>query len=106
MATEPANVIDITAEIVGERRQEWRDGFDVGVKQGTARVLNSDALCQLALGLKVHKALNEAMAEAAEQREKLLAHWKAEAQWWREEHDRVSADYTAFVKAMARRLGK
>lgn len=97
-------VVDVTTEMIGERREEYHAGFDSGLRQGATRVLQSDALGQLALSLRVHKALNEAMCDVAHQRETLLAHWKAEAQWWREEHDRVSAEYSAFVKEMARRL--
>lgn len=98
------SVRDVTLEILGERRQEWRDGFESGVKQGTTRVLQSDALAQIALELKVTRTFNDAMAEVAHQRERLLAHWKSEAQWWREEHDRVHAEYCAFVKDCARRF--
>lgn len=95
-------VTDVTTELLGERRQEWRDGFDSGIRAGTSRTLQSNALTQLALELTLYKS---ALA-VAEQRERLLAHWKSEAQWWREEHDRVSAEYTSFVKEMARRFAK
>lgn len=99
-------VTDVTVELIGERREEWRDGFDSGLREGGRRVMYSDTLQQLALELKVTRVMNEAMCEVAHQRERLLAHWKAEAQWWREEHDKVSAEYSAFVKEMARRFAK
>lgn len=99
-------VIDVTTELIGERRQEWREGYDSGIKQGVTRILQSDALAQLAFDFKVLRICSDAMAETAVQREKLLAHWKAEAQWWREEHDKVHAEYCAFVKEVARRFGK
>lgn len=93
-------IVDVTTELIGERREEWRDGFDSGMKQGTSRVLQSSAVEQLALELTLYRAALDVSA----QREKLLAHWKAEAQWWREEHASVSAEYAAFVKEIARRL--
>ena len=95
-------VTDVTTELIGERRQEWRDGYDSGMRSGTQRVLQSSALEQLMLEL----TLQRAMTDVAMQRERLLQHWKSEAQWWREEHDRVHAEYCAFVKEMARRLAK
>lgn len=106
MATEPAQIRDVTDEVVGERGAGWREGFDAGLKQGVSRVLNSDALCQLALALEVHKAFGDAMSAAAEQREKLLAHWQAEARWWKEEYRRVNQEYSDFVDKVERMLGK
>lgn len=46
-------VIDVTAEMVGERRAEWRDGYEAGIKVGTQRVLQSDALAQIAAEIKL-----------------------------------------------------
>lgn len=95
-------VVDVTTELIGERRQEWRDGFEIGMRSGTQRVLQSNAVEQIALELTLLRAATDVSA----QREKLLEHWKAEARWWREEHDRINSEYTAFVKEMARRLAK
>lgn len=95
-------VVDVTTELIGERRQEWRDGFEIGMRSGTQRVLQSNAVEQIALELTLLRAATDVSA----QREKLLEHWKAEARWWREEHDRVHAEYCEFVKEMARRLAK
>jgi len=95
-------VTDVTTEMLGERRDEWRDGFDSGQKSGTQRVLQSDALEQLVLELVMQRAT----VGVAIQRERLLEHWKAEARWWHEEHDRLSAEHTAFVSEMVRRFAK
>lgn len=94
-------VVDVTAEIVGERRQEWHDGFDAGLKQGTSRVLQSNPLAQMALELTLYRAALDVSA----QRERLLQHWKSEAQMWQAECERVSADFSAFVE-MAKRFAK
>jgi hypothetical protein len=95
-------VVDVTSELIGERREEWRAGFDSGMKQGTSRVLQSGALEQIVLEL----SLQRATTDVAVQRETLLAHWKTEAQWWREEHDKVHAEYCAFVKEIGRSFCK
>lgn len=39
---------DVTLELLGEQRQEWRDGFDAGVKSGVLRIMQSETLIQLA----------------------------------------------------------
>lgn len=99
-------VVDVTAELIGERREEWRSGFDAGLRDGARRVMHSDAMGQLAFDLKVLRICSDAMADVAVQRERLLAHWKSEAQWWREEHDRVRDEYHAFTREMVRRFAK
>jgi hypothetical protein len=97
-------VVDVTAEILGERREEWRDGFDAGIKQGTTRVLQSDAMEQIAFDLTIHRVVVNGMIQVAEERERLLAHWKAEAQWWQEEHARVFEEFREFAKAVERKF--
>ena len=39
---------DVTPELLGEIRQEWRDGFDAGIKTGALRIMDSAALQQIA----------------------------------------------------------
>lgn len=102
MAAETAHVIDITAELVGERRQEWRDGHDAGMKRGVTSVLQSPAVEQLALELTLTRATLKAVSDTAMQRERLILHWKTEARWWQEEYGRLSAEYSDFVKQVAR----
>jgi hypothetical protein len=97
-------IVDVTAELIGERRADYHAGRDDGLLEGTRRVLNSDALVQIAFELTVQRVVNDGMIQVAEQREKLLAHWKAEAQWWREEHDKVHAEYCEFAKAIERKF--
>lgn len=100
------SVKDVTLEILGEQRQEWREGFDSGIRAGVQRVLQSDAMEQIAFELKVQRVVNDGMIQVAEQRERLLAHWKAEAQWWREEHDKVHAQFCEYAKAIERKFCK
>lgn len=99
-------VVDVTMEIIGERREDYRAGFDSGLRQGAIRVMQSDAMAQLAFDLKVLRICSDAMADHAAQRERLLAHWKAEAQWWREEHDRVHREFCEFTSYVANRFCK
>ena len=106
LSSEPARVCDVTAEILGERREEWRAGFDSGLRDGARRVLQSDALSQMSLSLQGRRAVAEAAMDAGVQQERLAQLWKAEAKWWREEHDRVHAEYYAFVAEAARRFCK
>ncbi|MGP1609733.1 MAG: hypothetical protein ACTS5G_03420 [Burkholderiales bacterium] len=114
---ERVEVVDVTAEIIGERTEQWRDGFDTGMREGVRRVVGTQdsrkeptqgqsAFAQIALELQVQRVVNDAMAAAAHQRETELAVWKAEARWYMEERDRIHAEYCAFVKAMAARFPK
>jgi hypothetical protein len=97
-------VTDVTAQVIGERRAEWRDGFDQGTREGARRVANSECMQQIAFDLTVHRVVVNGMMQVAEQRERLLAHWKAEAQWWREEHNRVHAEFCEYAKAVERKF--
>lgn len=49
-------IVDVTTELIGERRQEWRDGFNAGMRAGTRQVLESDTLEGIALELTVLRA--------------------------------------------------
>lgn len=99
-----AKVVDVTlaAQLatVGEQPAPFHEGLDLGLEFAGKRV------AQLTLDLsacrtKLAKALTD-----AESCERLTQHWKAEAQMWQAECERIGAEYTAFVKEMARRLGK
>ena len=83
-----------------------RQSYDSGIRRALTTYINSPLMEQLSLELTVHRVTIGAMARVAQQRERLLSHWKSETKWWREEHDRVSAEYGAFVKDMARRFAK
>jgi len=76
------------------------------MRRGLAGYINSPLMEQLSLELTVTRAAIEAMSGVAAQREVLILHWKAEASWWREESQRISAEYTAFVAEMARRFAR
>jgi hypothetical protein len=99
-------IVDVTAEVVGERRVEWQAGVDYGLKQGTNRFLQSPAMQQIAFDLTLHRLVVDGMLKVAEERERLLAHWKAEAQWWREERDRIHAEFCEYAKAIERKFLK
>ena len=76
------------------------------MKRGAASYFQSRVTEQLALELTVSRIAIQAMTGAAEQRERLLAHWRSEAAYWKTEHDRVHADYCAFVKEIGRAVRK
>jgi hypothetical protein len=76
------------------------------MRRSLTTYLNSPLMTQLSLELTLTRVTITAMSQAAEQRERVVSHWKAEARWWREEHDRVSSEYTTFVREMARRVRK
>ena len=81
-------------------------GYDAGLKRGAVSYFASPMMEQLSLEITVNRIAIEAMSQAAEQMERLLSHWKAEAAWWKEEHDRVHDEYCATVADLARRFGK
>jgi hypothetical protein len=89
-----------------DQREARRWAYEAGVKRGAASFFQSPVMEQLSLEIALTKATLRAVSDAAIQRERLLLHWKNEAQWWRAEHDKVSAEYSNFVKQAARLLGK
>lgn len=102
MAEPRVQDVTFAEQLVGKkaRSAHWKEGLDTGLEFGGKRV------AQLSLDLSLARAkLAKALSDAAE-RERLLQHWRAEAQWWREEHDRVHAEYCDFVKEMARRFAQ
>jgi hypothetical protein len=72
-------VIDVTIEILGGRREDWRDGYEAGIRSGTQRVLQSEAVLSMAFELTllraVTKGLQGLVAELEHQAE--YWHWKA-----------------------------
>lgn len=95
-----ALAVDVTLaeQIVGDRHPaNWKEGLDLGLDVSGRRV------AQLALDLSLCRAKLAKALTGAEERERLMQHWRAEAQWWREQHDEVHAEYCAFVKEVARR---
>jgi hypothetical protein len=72
-------VTDVTAEVVDERREEWRAGYDSGIRAGTTRVLQSHAVLAMAFELKLLRAalkgVQGLVAELEHQAE--YWHWKA-----------------------------
>lgn len=100
---EPA-VVDVTfaEQLVGkeERSAHWKEGLDLGLDFSGKR--NAQLTLDLSLcRTKLVKALS-----GNEERERLLQHWKSEAAYWLEEHNRVRDEYHAFAKEMVRRFVK
>jgi hypothetical protein len=90
----------------GLSREAWRAGHDSGEKRGAISYFQSRVMEQLSLELTIQRIAIQAMSGAAEQRERLLAHWKSEAGWWKTEHDKVHAAYCEFVKSVAKAVKK
>lgn len=84
-------------------RAAYREGNESGKRQGAAAYLNSPVTEQIALELTVLRVAMTAMSSATEQRERLLELWKAEAAFWKAEHDRVHDEYCGFVEEMRRK---
>lgn len=98
---EPVRDVTFAEQLVGGARPEsWKEGLDLGLDFSGKRN------AQLTLDLSLTRTKLASALSAAHERERLLLHWKAEAQWWREEHDRVSGEYCAFVADIARRFAK
>jgi hypothetical protein len=88
METGPV-IADITADLVGERREDFRRGFDAGVREGSRRVLYSNALEEMALELTL---LRQAAADLARKAD----YWMMHAQ-----RAELSAEYWHQVAAAA-----
>lgn len=100
---EPA-VIDVTfaERLVGkaERSEDWQEGLDLGLDFSAKRS------AQLTLDLSACRTKLAKALTNSEVRERETQHWKAEAQMWQAECERISAEYSAFVKEMVRRFAK
>ena len=73
---------DVTAEILGERREEWRDGFDAGVKVGSRRILESPTLEQMAAELLLLRDVAERLGKKADYWMRKSDEFEAEATHW------------------------
>lgn len=97
-------VIDVTfaERLVGKKEQpeSWKEGLDVGLEFGGKRI------AQLTLDLSLCRTKLVQATSGAQERERLMQHWRAEAQWWKEEFERVHAEYCAFVAEMAKRFAR
>ena len=63
MDDEP-RVTDVTEEVIGARRADWRDGFDSGLRTGARRVIESQTLEQVVIELKLLRVLYAAACDA------------------------------------------
>lgn len=100
---EPA-VVDVTfaAQLaeVGEQPAPFHEGLDMGLEFSAKRN------AQLTLDLSEARTKLAKALSASEQRERLAQHWKAEAEMWKGEAQRIGDEYSAFVREMARRFRK
>lgn len=100
---EPA-VVDVTfAEQlsgIAEQPAPFHEGLDMGLEFSGKRV------AQLTLDLSETRTKLAKALTASEQRERLAQHWRAEAEMWRGEAERIGDEFSAFVREMARRLRK
>jgi DNA polymerase III psi subunit len=55
-----------TERTASERREEWRAGYDSGLKHGAARYFNSPLMEQLALELTLLRATAESLGKQAD----------------------------------------
>lgn len=106
-------IVDVTDELIGERREEWRAGCDAGRTMGVRSVLRAkdggypDGMTcveQMAFDLKIHRVVVNGLLDAAEQRELLIQHLKNELQWWREEHTALQLEFVEYAKAVERKF--
>lgn len=59
-------VVDVTADIIGERREEWRDGYDAGMKAGARRVIESSCLESITVELVLLREAAKKLGEKAD----------------------------------------
>ncbi len=66
LESEEPSVRDVTVEILGERRQEWREGYDAGLLEGARRTLDSYALAEIASELVLMRRVAESLGKQAD----------------------------------------
>lgn len=75
-------VKDVTTEILGASRVEWREGFDMGVRTGTRRVLESQPLGEIAVELLILRAAAANLSEKADYWMRKADEFETEATYW------------------------
>jgi hypothetical protein len=75
-------VLDVTMELLGERREEWHAGYDAGLRSGAKRVLESEMLAQIVTELLLLREVAHRLgvkadywAERAQTMELEAEHW-------------------------------
>lgn len=66
LESDEPSVRDVTLEILGERRAEWREGYDAGLREGARRLLDSEALGQVASELVMMRRVAESLGKQAD----------------------------------------
>jgi hypothetical protein len=82
-------VLDVTMELLGERREEWRDGYDAGLRNGAKRVLESEMLAQIVTELLLLREVAHRLGVKAD-------YWAARSQ-----ENELAAEYWHSVAAGA-----
>ena len=90
-AAEAILTTDVTEEILGERRAEWRDGYESGLKAGVQRTLQSHALEDIAMELKMLRTLYGATCAALADAQSQVSVLEAELDYRAPGWDRVAA---------------
>ena len=90
----------------GWKQDDRKAAYEAGMKRGAVSYFSSKAMEQLSMELTVLRVTVGAMTGAAEQTERLLSHWKAEARFWKEQHDKVHDEYCATISELARKYVK
>lgn len=82
-------VTDVTTQILGEQREEWRAGYDAGLRAGARRVIESQALEQIVIELVLLREVAQKLGAKAD-------YWIARAQ-----EMEITAEYWHGVSASA-----
>lgn len=90
-AAEAILATDVTDELLGERRAEWRDGYESGLKAGTQRTLQSHALEDIAMELRLLRVLYAGVCEALDEAQHQVGVLEAELDYRAPGWDRVAA---------------
>lgn len=75
-------VKDVTAEILGEIRAEWREGFDSGLRVGGRRVLESQCVEQIVTELVLLRQVAAKLGEKADYWMQRSDQFELEATYW------------------------
>lgn len=75
---------DVTMEILGEQRAEWRSGFDAGLRTGAQRVLESSCMGQIVAELILLREVAAKLGEKCDYWMRRSDEMELEATHWHE----------------------
>jgi hypothetical protein len=75
---------DVTMEILGESRAEWRRGFDAGLRSGAQRVLESQCMGQIVTELILLREVAAKLGEKCDYWTRRAEEMELEATHWHE----------------------